>query len=114
MCDTETWALSTLSTTQSHQIPVPDIDQAVINKGKIPAENLKPWLNGLSIIMMKRQMSTSICQKRILTNRWKQCNNQKRILKEKTHSVNLKLQNKSSESGNVTKKKELLSLKTGY
>jgi hypothetical protein len=28
--------------------------------------------------------------------------------------VNLKLQNKSSESGNVTKKKELLSLKTGY
>jgi hypothetical protein len=64
--------------------------------------------------MIKRQISTSICQKRILTNRWKQCNNQKRFLKENTHSVNLKLQNNSSESGKVTKKKELLSLKTGY
>jgi hypothetical protein len=41
-------------------------------------------------------------------------NNQKRILRDKTHSVNLKLQNKASESGKVKKKKELLSLKTGY
>jgi hypothetical protein len=64
--------------------------------------------------MIKRQISTSICRKRILTNRWKQCNNQKRFLKENTHPVNLKLQNNSSESGKVTKKKELLSLKTGY
>jgi arginyl-tRNA--protein-N-Asp/Glu arginylyltransferase len=81
---------------------------------KSQAENLKPWVKRRSTNMMKRQICTSICQKRILTNRWKQCNNQKRILRDKTHSVNLKLQNKASESGKVKKKKELLSLKTGY
>jgi hypothetical protein len=42
MCDTEAWAWSTALTTKSHQIPVvsvPDIDQAIINMGKIPGRN---------------------------------------------------------------------------
>jgi hypothetical protein len=39
---------------------------------KSQAENLKPWVKRRSTNMMKRQICTSICQKRILTNRWKQ------------------------------------------